>query len=361
MAIYICYLLLAGIQVPFFYYTEKTLNSRRFDAKKYLTLCCAELVLLAGIRGYTIGADTERYLRAIDYYSNFSGLELLRAKLVWPFDFEIGYFTLTKLSILLGLGKTGFLFVVALLTYIPVFSAIKKYSPMPYLSILCYFAFGMFVYSLGLFRQMIAISIVLCGWEYVQQRRLIRYMLTVCLAMSFHTTAVVAMLIYILYGIKWERVIWSLVGVECALVVLGRPIVLLAIRLLPQYAGYVGGKYDLQGGSYSMLLFLNIALFASVMYRNKRSQKDSMVICALVLAVCMQAVGYSMAIFGRIVPYFSIYIIFAIPNVICGMNHENRKVVSVATVLILLLLTFLQFDGNQYVTPYYTVFNEILN
>ena len=360
MAIYFSYLLLAGIQVPFFFFRKRdAFRERYFDAKKYLTLCCIELILLTGFRGYTIGADTPMYLKAVDYYSRYSGIQLLTAKLVWPFDFEAGYFALTKLSIFLGIGKTGHLFVVALLTYIPVFFAIRKHSSNPYISILCYFAFGMFTYSLGIFRQMIAMSILFYGWKFVAERKLIKYMLTVGVAMLFHTTAIVAILLYFLYGVKWERVIWAVIGIELALLVLGRPVVMLAMKLLPKYAGYIDGKYDLQGGSYAMLLLLNVVLFASVFFREKGREQDNMTISALILAVCLQAVGYSMAIFGRVVPYFSIYLIFAIPNIINGLGKKWSTVVTPCVVACLIVLIFLEFNGNQYVTPYYTIFNEL--
>lgn len=362
MAIYICYLLLAGIQVPFFYYKRDALGARCFDSKNYLTLCCIELILLAGFRGYTIGADTGMYLKAIDHYSNLPFSELLGAKLVWPFDFEVGYFVLTKLSVLLGLGKTGFLFVVACITYIPVFAVITKHSPIPYISILCYFAFGMFSYSLGIFRQMIAISILLIfGWKYVVERRFVKYMLIVGFAMLFHTTAIVAVALYFLYGIKWDRIIWLVPVVEVGLLILGRAVVMFAIKVLPKYAGYLGSQYDIEGGSYMMLLLLNVILFASIIFREKGNCHENMTICALILAICLQCISYSMAIFGRIVPYFSIYLMFAVPNIIRGVGKKWKPLVTPSVVAFLFILSFMMFNGNENITPYYTIFSKLHN
>ena len=357
MTAYIGYLLLAGIQVLLFY-KKDNFGDRYFDSKKYLTLCCLELIILAGIRGHSIGADTKVYLRAIDYYSSLGFSELLTAKLVYPFDFEIGYFALTKLCAFLKLGRTGFLFVVAIITYVPVFVTIKKYSKMPYISILCYFAFGMFSYSLGVFRQMIAISILLCGWSFVKDRKLIKYLLTVFLASLFHTTALIAIALYVLYGIGWKKIILAVIGIEAVLVMFGRPIIMLAINMFPKYAGYIDGKYDQQGGTYLMLILLNLILFACVIGGELNKDHDDMSICALILACCLQAIGYSMAIFGRIVPYFSIYIILAVPNFIGGMNKQLRALATFFAIVALFLLSYRGFSGNEYVTPYYTIFNS---
>ena len=358
MAIYIGYLILAGIQLPLFYRKDE-LGTRQLRCKAYLAVCCAELIFLAGLRGYTVGADTAAYLQAIELYETLTVQELIHARHLNLFSFELGYMVLSKLCAALGLGKTGFLFVVACIIYIPVFRAIMKHSEMPYISILCYFAFGMFSYSLGIFRQMIAISILLCGWRYVVERRLVKYMVVVALAASFHTTALIALALYFLYGIQWKRIIWFVPAIELCLLFFGRPIILVATKLLPQYAGYLGSQYDLSGGSYKMLLLLNAVLIACIIFRDKDSSRDDLVISALILAGCVQAVGYSMAIFGRMVPYFSTYLLFAVPNVLKRIDKRFRPFFAVGTVAALFFLVFMEFNGNQYVTPYYTIFDKI--
>lgn len=358
MAIYVAYLILAGIQLPLFYRKDE-LGTRQLRRKAYLAVCCAELIFLAGLRGYTVGADTEVYLQSIDYYSKKPLLVLVENKFSSPFHYELGYLVLTQLSAALGLGRTGFLFLVAFIIYIPVFRVIMKHSEMPYISILCYFAFGMFSYSLGIFRQMIAISILLCGWRYVVERHLVKYILVVALAASFHTTALIALALYFLYGIQWKRIIWFVPVIELCLLFFGRPIILVATKLLPQYAGYLGSQYDLSGGSYKMLLLLNAVLIACIIFRDKDSSRDDMVICALILAACVQAVGYSMALFGRMVPYFSTYILFAVPNVLKRIDKRFRPFLVVGAVAALFFLVFMEFNGNKYVTPYYTFFDQI--
>lgn len=361
MAAYFGYLLLAGIQIPFCCKRDP-LNGRLFDVKKYLYLCCFELILLAGFRGYTVGADTATYLSALDYYGSLPASELMTAELVYPYRYEIGYFTLTKLSVLFGLGKTPFLFLVAALIYIPTFVTIKKYSPMPYISILCYFALGFFSYSLGIFRQMIAISILFCGWKYIEERRLVKYMLLVGMAMTFHTTAAAGVILYFLYGMNWRRVAIWLLPIEIFVLLFGRQIALLLVKLFSRYTTYVGGRFDIQGGTYLMLVLLNIVLVASILVQDeKREKNESVTICALILAICLQCVGYAMGAIGRGVTYYSIYLIFAIPNVLCNLRSRIgdgwASVVSFFGIICLFVLAFTNFNGNYYVVPYYTIFS----
>lgn len=358
MAAYLGYLILAGVQALFFYRRDN-MGKKQFDARAYLFLSCIEIILLSGLRGYTVGADTVVYLDALRHYKTLPLWEIPLAPLVYPFDFEVGYFALTKLCAFLGMNESVFLLVIAIATYIPVYKTIKIRSTIPYLSILCYFAFGMFSYSLGVFRQMIAISILLCGWRYIRERKPVKYLIVVGIAMTFHLTAVIALFLYVLYHIKWKNVIVFVLPAELVLLVSGRPLVILATKIFPQYTHYLGGKYDLQGGSYLMLLLLNVVLLVCIILEKKGKFSDDVTMCALILSVLFQAVGYSMALFGRIVPYFSIYLIFAIPNIVYGMGKHWRKPVGILIIMVLFSLTYWLMNGNQYVTPYYLFFQDI--
>lgn len=361
MAAYFGYLFLAGIQFPFFY--RRDLSRRlRFDEERYLIVCCLELILLAGFRGYTVGADTASNLSALSYYGNLPALKCLTADLVWPYNYEYGYFVLVKLCAFLRVGKTGFLFIVALLIYIPLFRAIKRHSRMPYLSILCYFAFGFFSYSLGILRQMIASSVLLCGWKHIEERHLIKYLLVVAVAMLFHTTAVAGILLYFMYGIGWKRIVGWVIPAEIVLLVSGRLIAMAMVWLFPQYASYVGSQYDTQGGTYLMLVVFNAVLLSCILIRNTQYAKiESLTICALILAICIQCIGYSMGVLGRASRHFSVYLIFAIPNVLSNLRqkigHRWTFVVIICVVTVLFLFTYREFNGNKYVIPYYTIWD----
>lgn len=92
--------------------------------------------------------------------------------------------------------------------------------------------------------------------------------------MTFHTTAIIMVPLYWLWQFKLEnKLIWILFA-EVICLFGARNIVLLAVKILPKYAGYVSGIYDIQGGSYSMLILLNVVLLFAFKIQNKnRKQK----------------------------------------------------------------------------------------
>lgn len=378
MVVYLLYMILVGLE--FWYASKKGWLESAKGKGWYVAICCAEMALMAALRGNTVGADTARYVEALEYYSKLPKDEVLFADLVWPFDFEKGYLLLTQLCALINMPAPVFLTLVALVIYIPLFYAINRYSKIPYISILAFMAMGFFSYSLGIFRQMMAMSIVLCGVKFIEQKEWSKYLALVVIAITIHTTAIIMVPVYILAQIPIKKYWKWVVPVELACLSFGRTMIELAAKVLPQYAHYFGGKYDVQGGTYLMLILLNVLLFAMLYLYGKGFSKNRVVISALSLAVIVQTMGYSMAIFGRIVTYLSIFSIFAFSEIASAMLNEpsvykkdlqeqivekNWKVVRVfkyefnlktllwiAFVGGLMLLILKDLIGNKYITPY---------
>ena len=378
MAIYFLYVVL--ISLEFWYASKKGWLKTAKGKAWYVAICCAEMALMAALRGNTVGADTARYVEALEYYSKLPKDKVLFADLVWPFDFEKGYLLLTQICALINMPAPIFLLLVALVIYIPLFYAINRYSKIPYISILAFMAMGFFSYSLGIFRQMMAMSIVLCGVKFIEQKEWAKYFALVVIAFTIHTTAIIMVPVYILAQIPIKKYWKWIVPIELACLSFGRTMIELAAKVLPQYAHYFGGKYDVQGGTYLMLILLNVLLFAMLYLYGKGLSKNYVVISALSLAVIVQTMGYSMAIFGRIVTYLSIFSIFAFSEIASVLLTEpsaykkdlqeqivekNWKVVRVfkyefnlKTVLWiafiggLMLLILKDLIGNRYITPY---------
>ena len=384
MTVYIGYLMLMGIQSWFF-----TKNDFMFTAKnkkKFLILCCLELILLAAVRGYTVGADTRTYLDALEYYSAMPKKEVLFAKLLWPYSFEPGYFLFTKICAFLSIPKPLFLLLVAVVIYVPVFMNMERYSELPYISILAYFGMGFFAYSLGIFRQMMAVSIILCGLKFIEQKQLIKYLVIVAIATLFHTTAIAAVALYFAAQCPLKKYVKWIIPAEVVFVVFGRQFVMLLVSVFPRYASYIGGIKDVQGGTYLMLILMNCILFSLIYMEHKGFITRKLNISALTIAVMVQAISYSMVLMGRAAMYFSIFSIFAFsdiayvmlckPALYVSLKNDMLSLLRTGTalaqkyrlkwqiILLILIICCLGFlvlwnlVGNEYVTPYYLFFQN---
>ncbi len=370
MQMYLAYLLLLSVQAILFSRNMsvpcridgKTVLKKKDGTRFFLMLSCIELIIFTGLRGYTVGADTATYLDALSYYTGISFSEIFTAKLVFPFDFEVGYFLLTKICGFLKLSPTIFLFIIATAIYVPLFEYIYKNSSHPYISVVVYFGFGFFSYSLGIFRQFIAIGIILSALKYVEQRKLVKYVICICIAMLFHMTALIALPLYFFARINWRKnifIIMTLIS-EAVLMVVGIYVIKLAVTILPAYSNYFKNSYGSASGSYLNLIFLNIVFFAFIFANRNSPQNDiklNLTAAQLVLAIMLQCCAYHMAIFGRIVPYFSISaLMIAIPSIIDGLSKRDKLlsyILKTGACMILFALVLREFIGNQYVCPFY--------
>lgn len=359
MKAYFIYLVLISFQWWFIKHLSVNVNTVEEKIRKrrkyFLIIACAELIVLSGIRGYSVGADTSVYLSALEYYKALPKTEILQAKLVYPYDFEAGYFFLTKLCALLDFSKTTFLFLISTLIYIPIFVAIYKRSADPYISILTYFAFGFFSYSLGIFRQMIALSIVICGIQYTKDRKFFKYFAFIIIAMTFHSTALLALVIYFLYPLNWKINTRIFISMSAISLLFGNYIVNFMIIMIPKYSGYISGTLK-QGGSYLMLI-LFVMLFA-VQYLSSRmktpSEYNKIMFDALGMTVLVQSLGYSLNIFGRAISFFSVYLIFMIPNFVESFAGKWRFIAKVGAIVCLFALIFNNLNGSLRYIEYVT-------
>lgn len=324
----------------------------------FMIIVCIELICFAGLRAIDVGADTETYIKALNYYKSFPKDSILKQKLVWPFDFEDGYFLFTKICAWLSMNETVFLFTIAILTYIPVCVFIYRYSEEPLISVYTYFAFSCFTYSLGIFRQMMAISIILLGIQYIEKRELIRYMIVIGIAMLFHTTAIIMLPFYWIAQIRFKHRLYIFFILECALLLTSRAVILIAVKVFPKYAGYVGGQYDKQGGSYLLLIVYNliivVAYFMAIREKNEKDKWMHISFCATGCATLLLVLGYAMGIFGRIVPYYSIFLLILIPKIVNDYYGKNRIVICVL-VTVCLIAMFYILNKSSIIVPYRTI------
>jgi len=112
------------------------------------------------------------------------------------------------LNILIG-NFEGMIFVMAFINILILFPFFRKYSPYPFITLLCYS--GLFLYSglMGLIRQSLAVSI--CLWAMTEPKNR-RFLLLVAGAMTFHVTSIIVVLVKLLKRQYFELRTYILIG-----------------------------------------------------------------------------------------------------------------------------------------------------
>ena len=217
------------------------LNSKNIKDrnKVFLILVTLELIVFTGLRSTELGSDTVAYVRLVDMFEGISFSE------VWdisenPYNFEIGYLIFSKICSFLGLTGTKFLFVIAIVTYVPFCILIYKESKSPLISVLSYFTFSLFYYSLGIFRQMMALSICLLAIPALKSRNIVKYFIFIFFATMFHTTALCWIPLYWLASKDVSSYRKKIIPIGLICIPLGGVLVKTILLVLPKYSHYVG-------------------------------------------------------------------------------------------------------------------------
>lgn len=160
--------------------------------KPLLWACAIILSLLAGMRGLTMGRDTELYFDIFNIIADG----------VWPTYLEPSWILLNKLISSIGLEYNWFLWLVSILTLYPVIRMALKESSNPHLSLFIYYSMYAYLNSYNGMRQFLAISIVLWAFCLLYRGKITKFIAVVLLASTVHYSSLVALLALLFRKVK---------------------------------------------------------------------------------------------------------------------------------------------------------------
>ncbi len=351
MAVYVAYLILTLWQ-------SELINARKNNKRKaiFVFLSFAELFLLTGLRGYDVGSDTRTYL---DYFVARRGISFFEIFLVDPHGFEFGYQIFQNLCAFTGMSETAYLFCVSAAIYAPFFFFVYKYSSHPEISVLLYFVFDFFYYSLGIFRQMIAVSICLFTVPLIIKRKPIAFMLVTLLAASFHETALIWFWIYAIYPYARSRQIWWVMTACILALPVGEWVARPIMESIPRYKYYFIDfeKYrNAPDESFFIFFTFGTILFGLKFfgYLDKpRKPVEQIALACLCMCVAEGSFARFFVLTSRAVTYFSIYLTTLIPSFIDDYFGEKwRYPIKILLSLTLIGLFISLFYCNKFINPF---------
>lgn len=193
------YLIIFAISLFFIHCSE--ISKSKYKSISFAFLALFILSLFAGLRDYSLGTDVLLYGKGwFDKSLEFDSL-ISFLKKADEYGIGIGYAALNYFVSRISVDFHFFLFIFQFIHLTLIYFTIR--SMKTHLSIT--FAFFIYLFSFynisfNILRQIMAVSIVFFGFRYIQNNKLIKYLLTIILACSFHSTAIIG---FILYPISW--------------------------------------------------------------------------------------------------------------------------------------------------------------
>lgn len=240
----------------------------------------------------------------------------------------------------------------ALVAFLFVFSTyrlIHHYSKNPSLSYLVIISLGLFNFSLSAMRQTIALSILCFSYEFLKEKKLLRFMLIVGIAALFHRTVFIFLLAYPVYHLRAKKsTIPILAAVGTLIIVFSKQLTEIYIQwfgLEDTYSDYFDSDRGLT--IWGVVILALIWVYCTFFLYKKGSKPFDRNICNLLLvSVVFRVISvFWVAEFFRVSMYFSVFDFLCIADA-CTCE-KKRSVDNVKTAAVALALVAYYFYNQQ--------------
>lgn len=346
MLVYIFVFLLAV-----FYLHGSKLNQNKFLKINYLVVVFGFLLFFACLRDKTVGYDLDVLY---SYYYPFfkkqpwSDLQMATSSGHW----EWGYCALCKILSNINDNAQFFILISSILSIFPYALFIYRNSNDVRFSTIFYISFNIYMMSLNIVRQAIAIGIVLVAVDFLLHRRILLFLLFGTLASLFHTSAIIIIVLFPLYYFKYKRFYLFLMLVGASVFAIAYKLLFqylfLASALSDQYGFYEVGSGHAAGFiTFHTVVTFVIALFIFLLYERTthkhiatemvQSQAQNIILYGLALACIFRFVAFYVNVTSRLSYYFIPLLLIAYPQVV---KDRNIKIGKRFSPLLYLCLTF---------------------
>lgn len=329
-------------------------------SSKSLIFFFAFLTALIMLRHESVGNDTKNYIHYFELFSDMDWSELLRETR------ELGYRILNKIISFVFDETQLFVMTVALLVSGMIYPTYKRLRVDTSLTVILFLSMPTFVMMFSGIRQMLAIAIGFIAYEFTRKKKLIPFIFTVALAMTFHTSAFIISFMYPVYHVRIRKksLLWviPLLGIT---LLFNEAIFSFLATYLEQYTKY---EADITStGAYSMLiLFAVFTFFAFAVPDESVLDVETLGLRnLLVLSLALQMFAPLHTLAMRMNYYYIVFIPLLIPKIIKYRKEEMRQVALLARFVMVIFFTVYFFynaytsDNNLRVFPYHFFWESV--
>lgn len=326
--------------------------------KKHIIFCVAFLpcILLSGLR-YGIAND---YVKI--YERGF--YEILNNNIVVA-DFELGFTWLIKVCSKI-IDEPWFMFLVVSFTTIFIFVHSFEKSESFILSVILFFAQGIYFDTFNGIRQYIVIAIFLYAYRFILEDNFKKYLIIMLGASLFHISALITIPLYFLKKGKLNYFVFIVFA--GSLFVFQNNIFVLFLKLmtfLPKSNSYIEkGTYSnyISTNLSGLVVSLSVLLLYLYVYRRIKNQEvGNFLINMAYLGVVFSICSTYLPLMDRFLYFTKSYYLISVPYALSLIRNKNeRNVISGIFVAFILILNVYGIVSNDWygILPYESIFSR---
>jgi len=326
------------------FFINRESNATKIAAKRtYLILALIPIFVLIAFKDGSVGSDTSNYLHMFDVISSFNNFDMVRHD--ETLDIEYGYKYATYLLSRVFSDAHVVLYFLGGFVCISLYSFITKTASNYCLALYFFVTLGFFQFAMTGVRQTIAICIALYGYNFIRQRKLVRFILVVLLAMTFHKSAIVVIPTYFIANLKIS-------AKNISLLTVGMFILLsIADKLLLTAAEVMEYNYGIEetGNGY---IFLGIVILITILCLSRKkillqlNPANAILLNINFISMAMWCVRLISRTVERVSLYFMPYTYVALEEYIISKRGSERTIYLLASIVLAGFLCLYRLSGQ---------------
>lgn len=323
------------------------LHESKKQKRQFYLICGFVMLLIMGLRYYGLGSSD-----TLNYYN---AMKRAIESISWENFYNPDYFEIGAQLFIYSLSRIlkdpQWLMVITSLIYIvAIFYFIDNNSNDIPLSITLYISLGLMIFNLQGMRQSIAMSICLFAYEQAKRKHLIKFLVLIIIAVTFHQTAIVFLPVYIVCRLRFSYKNMLIMFLISLLVITN------ASRIMFIANSLFDRSYNTaidQGGFVAMLIYI-IILIITLFFDYQL--KDGNTKIPLLYILIIGLVSYMLRYFGtlaaeRISFYFMFSQLALLPNSQYFVVKQQRKIMRIIILVLAVALMAYRLHGSEFV-PY---------
>ena len=318
------------------------------SSKIYLFIIFFLAALLIGLRSIDVGLDSHGYVS--EYFDSVGENGVFQGSPEIVLNLIAGAVHVFR-------GDYHVFFIVHGLIVSFLISRFIYYNSSNFLLSVIVFLGMFFIQSMNLMREWLALAFGLNFYSCFSKKQTKRAVIYFVLAVLSHLTAVSLILIPIFWKIRDRKArLISLVVFLLLVFVLKDYLILLVIKVVPRYQGYMTYDGFLNSGEFNIkdLIFIAIATMTGyILYTQKSSLiKNNLYdiyfgyLLLIIISIAFSFCGQKYGIFHRVVYYYSSFLIVILPDLLLRIKSRNIVCVFLIFAMFIMLYRNAVSDNN---------------
>lgn len=303
-------------------------------------------IFLVGSRAETVGIDTGQYAYIWNYNIKAGNFDYIET------DAELGYYYL-QTFFKLFVSYQSFLFIIGGLSVVPICYVVYRYSKKCALTVLIFYSSIAFhTLEFAAARQALAFTGVIIAFNYLMERKLKRFLVTLFIAALFHQTAVIFIPCYWLYNIKINKITSRLwLGIMFVSFVLASTI----FAFLNSFSRIDYSDTDIEAGGQRLFIIMLVFVIIGFVKRDLINENPCIRIPFVLYSIApllWPILNFNPALY-RLMYYFDFFLCLYVPNLLFVLPKGSKtRILLYSLSLLVSLYIVLYMRTSEAYYPY---------